>query len=867
MFKKKDALVKDGAKGDVAAKKTAKKSKGAKKKTKVGKSLFSWTYQPALVVLIGFVISYVLIDQLSLRNSDVAVNAALAQQRLASLTGNFDAYVDAKKQGLENVAIQAAGEEPLSTSELQKLWPELEIFFQVSSDKLNTIRDTHPELTFASVDLLRRALTQQKTLIEPFFSEDSWYIQFSAPVRASESAALSGDIILAVFHLRAIESIFKKSEALSTGAVGLAASSGRDVFTYGKGELATKLTRTSSVSGLSLTYANDPRKAMTIDRTMLLIILPAMALLLIVALTLLARMNMGRVRKDVLQVNQLLSKLASGAKKVKGGFNYGEFTAMSDALSEQIKHLAENAKKVAQAVDSKSQEASTKQPAPGKSEADDDAPLFDDDLLDLDVLAGASGAEGLGNSDVMVSEVKSLDIDVSQSIFRAYDIRGIVDETLNEGVVELIGKAIASEAILFGQKAICIGFDGRHSSTPYSEALSRGIMSTGIDVISVGQVPTPVLYFSTHHFKTGCGVMITGSHNPVNYNGLKIMLDGKTLAGDEIQKLYNRILLQDFETGEGGFSESDVSQEYMGAILNDIAVAAPLKVVLDAGNGVAGKVAPQLIEELGCEVIPLHCEVDGNFPNHHPDPSKPENLSDLISAVQAHEADIGLAFDGDADRLGVVTNTGKIIWPDRLLMLFAKDIVSRNPGADILFDVKCSRRLNSLISSYGGRPVMWKSGHSFMKAKMRETGALLAGELSGHIFFKERWFGFDDGLYAAARLLEVLGIEDRSPEDVFADFPEDLSTPEITISVTDESKFTIVESLCALKDQFVGGNASTIDGLRVEYPNAWGLCRASNTTPMLVLRFEADDEAAMEDVKAAFKAQLQVVDPSIVCDF
>jgi phosphomannomutase/phosphoglucomutase len=388
-----------------------------------------------------------------------------------------------------------------------------------------------------------------------------------------------------------------------------------------------------------------------------------------------------------------------------------------------------------------------------------------------------------------------------------------------------------------------------------------------MDVIIVGRVPTPVLYFATHHFETGTGVMITGSHNPSQYNGLKIMIAGTTLSGEAIQKLHTRVLTQDFAEGQGQRSEQSVERAYIDAVLNDIAVAAPLKVVLDAGNGVAGALAPELIEELGCEVIPLHCEVDGNFPNHHPDPCKPENLQDLIAAVKEHQADIGLAFDGDGDRLGVVTNSGKIIWPDRLLMLFAKDVVSRNPGADIIYDVKCSRRLNGLISSYGGRPVMWKTGHSLIKAKMQETGALLAGEMSGHIFFKERWFGFDDGIYSAARLLEILGVEDKSSDQVFADFPDDVSTPEINLPVTEEAKFEIIEKLIARRDQFTGGNVSTIDGIRVDYPNGWGLCRASNTTPVLVLRFEADDQSALEEIKNKFKMQLKQIEPNLNCDF
>ncbi|MCR8914641.1 phosphomannomutase/phosphoglucomutase [Marinobacter sp. PJ-38] len=456
--------------------------------------------------------------------------------------------------------------------------------------------------------------------------------------------------------------------------------------------------------------------------------------------------------------------------------------------------------------------------------------------------------------------------EVSDTIFRAYDIRGIVDETLTPDIVTVIGRAIGSEAIARGMDSLCIGYDGRHSSPELADALARGVMATGCNVVHVGAVPTPVLYFATHELGTGSGVMVTGSHNPANYNGLKIMLGGETLSGDAIQKLLQRIRTGDFVSGHGSQSSEDVRRGYLDRIVGDIAVAAPLKVVLDAGNGIAGELGPLLIEELGCEVIPLYCDVDGNFPNHHPDPGKPENLADLIERVKAEGADIGLAFDGDGDRLGVVTNTGKIIWPDRLLMLFARDVVSRNPGADVLYDVKCSRRLAGVISEAGGRPIMWKSGHSLMKAKMKETGALLAGEMSGHIFFGERWYGFDDGLYSAARLLEILGIEDRHCDEVFEDFPEDISTPELNVAVSEDTKFALMERL-GKEGNFGEANISTIDGIRVEYTDGWGLCRASNTTPALVLRFEAETEQALERIKAVFREQLQKVAPDLVADF
>jgi phosphomannomutase/phosphoglucomutase len=360
--------------------------------------------------------------------------------------------------------------------------------------------------------------------------------------------------------------------------------------------------------------------------------------------------------------------------------------------------------------------------------------------------------------------------------------------------------------------------------------------------------------------------MLTGSHNPPDYNGFKIVVAGDTLANEQIQALRERIETNNLSSGYGSVEQVELLDRYFKQIRDDIALAKPLKVVVDCGNGAAGVIAPQLIEALGCTVIPLFCDVDGNFPNHHPDPGKPENLVDLIAKVKETGADLGLAFDGDGDRVGVVTNKGTIVYPDRLMMLFAKDVVSRNPGADVIFDVKCTRRLGALISGYGGRPVMWKTGHSLIKKKMKQTGALLAGEMSGHIFFKERWFGFDDGIYSAARLLEILSQDKRDAEHVFSAFPSDVSTPEINITVTDENKFGIITAL--QRDGHWGdGSVTTLDGVRVDYPKGWGLVRASNTTPVLVLRFEADTNEELERIKELFRAQLYTAAPDLNLPF
>ena len=443
-------------------------------------------------------------------------------------------------------------------------------------------------------------------------------------------------------------------------------------------------------------------------------------------------------------------------------------------------------------------------------------------------------------------------------IFRAYDIRGVVGDSLTADTAYWIGRAIGAESLACGEPGVVVGRDGRLSGPELASSLIRGLCEAGCDVTDVGMVPTPVLYFAANTLGPRSGVMVTGSHNPPDYNGFKIMIAGETLSGERIQRLYRRLQDGELSSGAGQCRQAEILDAYRARILGDLKVERRLKVVVDCGNGVAGVNAPELIEALGCEVIPLFCEVDGTFPNHHPDPGKPENLRDLIAKVAETGADLGLAFDGDGDRVGVVTNTGEMIYPDRLLMLFARDVLGRNPGAEIIYDVKCTRGLAGVIAAQGGRPLMWKTGHSLIKAKMKETGALLAGEMSGHIFFKERWYGFDDGIYSAARLLEILSLDGRSAAAVFADFPVALSTPEINISVGDERKFALIE---ALQRDARWGEASlfTLDGVRVDYPYGWGLVRASNTTPMLVLRFEADSAEQLSQIQQVFHDQLKAV--------
>ena len=455
---------------------------------------------------------------------------------------------------------------------------------------------------------------------------------------------------------------------------------------------------------------------------------------------------------------------------------------------------------------------------------------------------------------------------ISEDIFRAYDIRGIVETALTPEAVTLIGQAFATEARARGQNTVVIGRDGRLSSPDLAHALSDGLRAGGCDVIDVGMVPTPVLYYATHKLKTGTGIMVTGSHNPPQYNGLKMMVAGNTFYGDDIKSLYYRIIDGNIDSGDGDYQQQDLIPDYIDTITSDIQLTRPLNIAVDCGNGVAGVLAVELFSKLGCEVTPLYCDVDGMFPNHHPDPSKPENLDDIKHAIGDKALDLGLAFDGDGDRVGIVDDQQNIIWADRQMMLYAADVLERKPGAQIIFDIKSSTNLEHFIEQHGGEPLMWKTGHSFIKAKMKETGAELAGEMSGHIFFKERWFGFDDGLYSAARMLEILSKRNQSSSEVFAELPDSINTPELQIMFEEGEHYKFMEQF-KQHANFGDADIITIDGMRINFADGWGLIRPSNTTPCLVLRFEANSQAALDDIQAKFKQEILKQDSSLKLPF
>jgi phosphomannomutase len=506
------------------------------------------------------------------------------------------------------------------------------------------------------------------------------------------------------------------------------------------------------------------------------------------------------------------------------------------------------------------------------------APVVDGPgLLQSQLPSGIDSGDGLGVIDlpdlgfnlekISMPRRKPLPpVELVDSIFRAYDIRGIVGETLDAEVARQVGQVIGSLTLEQDAGPAVVARDGRDSGPELVAGMISGIASTGCDVIDIGAVPTGVLYYAAYELGQGTGVMVTGSHNPPDYNGIKMVIGGITQAGDQITGMYDRIVSGNVRVGKGHVSQQEMLGRYRERISGDIQLQRPLRVVADCGNGIGGVCAADVLRDIGAEVISLFDEVDGTFPNHHPDPSEPENLVDLIEAVRLMNADIGVAFDGDADRLGVVTSTGEIIYSDRLMMLFVKDVLSRVPGSTIIYDVKCTGHLHHVIEEAGGHAMMYKTGHSLIKNKMKEVDAPFAGEMSGHFFFKERWYGFDCGIYSAARLLEILAADDRDPREVLNDLPNSVSTPELKVQMQEGENHAFVAEMKE-KAHFPDANITVIDGVRADYADGWGLVRASNTTPILVLRFEADDEAALQRIKDAFRLQMLAINHQLKLPF
>ncbi|MCO5787085.1 phosphomannomutase/phosphoglucomutase [Pseudomonas sp. G11-1] len=704
------------------------------------------------------------------------------------------------------------------------------------------INDAQAPLSFAALDMIRRAERGLPVPAEAHKVGEHWRLYLVEPLRTAPTAPIAGTLLV-VFELQRLTAALPQLPQ-DAGKVALIQQ-----FPAGP---AQPLYQAGSGHGDVLSLATDnpawrlefqAGSAMGAGAPNPLVLLAAVLLALagaLASLLLLQRSWNQALAADA----QTLEQLTQGHKAA--GLRLGPL----EPLAQSIMQLVSRGRQAPVAP------AASQPVRPTPPVADSAAaplpPL--EDVLDIDIL------------DDLPDEPMAGAPSLPAEIFRAYDIRGVVGRTLSAEYVYWLGRAIGSESLDAGQPRVAVARDGRLSGPELLEQLIRGLTDCGCQVVDLGMVPTPVLYYATHTTEATSGVMLTGSHNPPDYNGLKIVIAGQTLSGERISALRQRLEQNLLHEGNGECQPLDILDSYTHRIVDDVLLARPLKVVVDCGNGVGGVIAQNLLEQLGCEVVALYCEVDGNFPNHHPDPGKPENLRDLQLIVKQHNADLGLAFDGDADRLGVVMANGEIICADRLLMLFAEDIVTRNPGADIVFDVKCTRQLPQLISRLGGRPVMWKSGHSLIKAKMQETQALLGGEMSGHVFFQERWYGFDDGLYSACRLLELVSMLTQDREQInamFDRYPTGLSTPELHIEVGEKRKFALMNDLENTAEWGEQARVTTIDGLRVDYPDGWGLVRASNTTPVLVLRFEAEDAGGLERIRQRFREQLTRVAPDL----
>lgn len=750
---------------------------------------------------------------------------ALSEGRLADVIANqqatlIDEHIGYARKLTEHIAasgVAGAG----NASGITEMLPSAEVLIIPASQLL--LPDT---LSFSARALIQQARKEEKPVVAVLPS--------SVPLLHVAALMPNNNVVLLSWKMERIKGLIE-GQNNSAAHIEITVDKAKllEVGSITEGQSAS----VSADAGVSVTVtippgANDPA---------LLILFVAvgggmMALILLTLVSTLLSINRG-LRKDSALLVHLSQDLASNpSAKPRENFTFAVLELVVSSLR-KLSARAPSSRGVAARSNS--------------GELDSLLAEDDDNLLVVDE-ANKNNEPG---------------VELPPEIFRAYDIRGVVGKNLTTETVELIGRAIGTEALQAGQQTVIVARDGRLSGESLSKAFIKGLTSSGRDVIDIGMAPTPVLYYAAKVLDSQTGICITGSHNPPNENGLKIVINGETLHGDRITALRDRIARNEFSTGSGKVQSMDISQRYLQEIVNDIVLARPMKVAIDTGNGVTGKLAPELLRQLGCDVVELFTEIDGNFPNHSPDTSKPDNYKALIDAVQQQKAEIGIALDGDGDRIGVVTPSGEIIWADRLMMMFARDLLTRSPGADVIFDVKCSRELSKLISQQGGRPLMWKTGHSFVKAKLKETGAPLAGEMSGHIFFADRWYGFDDGMYAMVRLLEILSLESGDASSVFAELKTGPCTPELSIPVTDQAKFSIIEKLKESAAEFTGGTPVTIDGLRVDFDDGWGLVRASNTGPTLVARFEGASDAALERIKEDFKRQLLAVNPQLRLPF
>ena len=715
------------------------------------------------------------------------------------------------------------------------------------------------------IDLVRRAGTGEQTQPESYQFEGRWMTSLAALVTHPRVTGQQA-VVVATIDNQLLSDALKSTDnsvgrfALEQVYVSSTGLERRDVIAMAGSGDATEFTRTANLPESNWLVQFTPSRALVSELT-----LSPTPLFSVLALCLIAFIGavffIVRMFSQVLdtQINKVIS-----AADVKSPLELnlpGLVSIAKQLRRATLRTLRQSSSGSMSDIPKASVEVL---PSTG---SDLTNPMFQQgSIIDEDADEGAGLDLDLSKSSALEDNQAPGEDGFPGHIFRAYDIRGNAKSELTDELVARIGKAVGTIAGEMDEQTIIIGCDGRKSSPRIKSTLIKSLMESGRDVIDIGLVPTPLMYFATRHLNCRSGVMVTGSHNPGDDNGMKIVLNQKTIAAGGIQQIQELVIKDEYSRGSGRMIRENVVADYVDEVLSDIAIAVPLKIVIDAGNGVTGGIAPQLFEDLGCEVVPMYCEVDGNFPHHPPDTSDEDNLADLIEAVQKEEADFGVAFDGDGDRLAVVTSTGQIVRSDILLMIYAKDVVSRNPGADVVFDVKCSRNLTTLITRYGGRPVLWKTGHAFMKEKMAETGALLGGEFSGHMFFGERWYGFDDGMYAAARLAEILSTHGDSLDATIEEFPVTVNTPEILIPVAERNKFDLMEKIVRNCD-FSSGKTNTMDGIRVDFTDGWGLVRASNTSPALTARFEADTQESLETIMTEFREQIALVEPALELHF
>ena len=846
----------------------------------------------AVIVVLSGLLLFMLLLQPGSRHQMQIIGDNGAREYLADLEQQaltFDSLVGALAKNADIANLLTSGDTAAiqaRADSLKQLFPAATLVRLYPTGSATKDASTEPPISFAQLDMVARAEREQSVKPEIHFHEKRKFLTVVKPVTGPRGIA---GTLLVSFDFAQIQPLLPKLPADQGYVEILQTYSDKPILVYDSGNAGDKQGEGYKAQGtikhFSAVYYPAPSADLFHAGTGLLWGIIGAAALLVAGLGLLSYLLLNKALQANATALAAHFQALTSRDKTDKTFTLGIFASLSQTLFRLFHDY--DAKVRHAAITNKEK---TAKPEKQEEALPDFDPSFrTDDVLDVDIheddhdlLSTAAEVDDDNPLDIADDNPDALDLDmvdmaepetsvridvkVSPQIFRAYDIRGIVGENLDKDVAHAIGMAIGSEARDKGESSMLLARDGRHSSPDLAQSLAEGIMASGVNVIDIGMVPTPVLYYATKTLHSRSGVMVTGSHNPAEYNGFKIVIADETLALTRIQALHKRLEEGKLHHGHGTYERQEINDQYIERINSDVVLAKPMRIVLDAGNGVAGPLASQLLDGLGCSVTPLYTDIDGNFPNHHPDPSHPENLEDLIDNVQRTGADLGIALDGDGDRIGVVTPSGKIIWPDHLLMLCAKDLLSRNPGADILYDVKCSRDVAELVSSLGGRAIMCPTGHSLMKAKMKDTGAVVGGELSGHIFFNDRWYGFDDALYAAARILEILSMEPFDADEVFAEFPEKASTPELHIKVSEANKFNIIKKL-EEQGKFPGGNLVKIDGVRVDFPDSWGLIRASNTTPVLVARFEADTEAALENVKTVFREQLNAVEPGLSIPF